>query len=234
MKIFNILFFGLLIISNSSIGDEYPIITEKMLNSGYNKLELQYDPQLPLITPYPENKELVYPLIEKAKKNNNSNDSYLIASIFFVGCTNLKYKITHESDKNPKHGAALFYQAVIFENGYGVEKDINKAIKYYDKACRIKGNKVIIACENLFSIYLHGNKGVPQDLNKAKEYAKWIAENGSQKYQEYIKRWDYILFSLELSLKLKECKKSGINASICIRKSNNALLEYANKMYPIE
>ena len=186
MKIFNILFFGLLIISNSSIGDEYPIITEKMLNSGYNKLELQYDPQLPLITPY------------------------------------------------PKHGAALFYQAVIFENGYGVEKDINKAIKYYDKACRIKGNKVIIACENLFSIYLHGNKGVPQDLNKAKEYAKWIAENGSQKYQEYIKRWDYILFSLELSLKLKECKKSGINASICIRKSNNALLEYANKMYPIE
>ncbi|HGD3320211.1 TPA: tetratricopeptide repeat protein [Proteus mirabilis] len=250
MKIFNILFFGLLIISNSSIGDEYPIITDKMLSSGYNKLELQYDPQLPLITPYPENKELVYPLIDKAKKNNNSNDSYLIASIFFVGCTNLKYKITHESDKNqcelsrnflkktlalnPKHGAALFYQAVIFENGYGVEKDISKAIKYYDKACRIKGNKVIIACENLFSIYLHGNKGVPQDLKKAKEYAKWIAENGSQKYQEYIKRWDYILFSLELSLKLKECKKSGINASICIRKSNNALLEYANKMYPIE
>ena len=93
---------------------------------------------------------------------------------------------------------------------------------------------MIIACENLFSIYLHGNKGVPQDLNKAKEYAKWIAENGSQKYQEYIKRWDYILFSLKLSLKLKECKKSGINASICIRKSNNALLEYANKMYPIE
>ncbi|SPY96594.1 Sel1 repeat [Proteus mirabilis] len=121
---------------------------------------------------------------------------------------------------------------LFFENGYGVEKDINKAIKYYDKACRIKGNKMIIACENLFSIYLHGNKGVPQDLNKAKEYAKWIAENGSQKYQEYIKRWDYILFSLELSLKLKECKKSGINASICIRKSNNALLEYANKMYP--
>ncbi|EOE6838644.1 hypothetical protein [Proteus mirabilis] len=68
MKIFNILFFSLLIISNSSIGDEYPIITDKMLSSGYNKLELQYDPPLPLITPYPENKELVYPLIEKAKK----------------------------------------------------------------------------------------------------------------------------------------------------------------------
>ncbi len=36
-----------------------------------------------------------------------------------------------------------------------------------------------------------------------------LLKMGSQKYQEYIKRWDYILFSLELSLKLKECKKVG-------------------------
>ncbi|MEQ4988282.1 hypothetical protein ABN080_12555 [Proteus sp. fly-1089] len=132
----------------------------------------------------------------------------------FIGCTNLKYKITHESDKNqcelsryflnktlilePNHGVALFYQAAVFENGYGVEKDI------------------------------------PQDLNKAKEYAKWTAENGSKEYQEYIKKWDYILFSLELKTKLKECKRSGVDASICIRRSNNALMEYANKMYPME
>ncbi len=56
-----------------------------MLNSGYNKLELQYDPQLPLITPYPENKKSLFILLLKRlkKKNNNSNDSYLIASIFF-------------------------------------------------------------------------------------------------------------------------------------------------------
>lgn len=134
----------------------------------------------------------------------------------------------------PNHGAALFYQAAVFENGYGVKKDISKAIKYYDKACRIKGNRVIIACENLFSIYWHGEKGIPQDLNKAKEYAKWTAENGSKEYQEYIKKWDYILFSLELKTKLKECKRSGVDASICIRRSNNALMEYANKMYPME
>lgn len=250
MKIFNKLFFSLFIISSSSFGNEYPIVTDKMLISGYNKLELRYNPQLPFIAPYPENKKLVFSLIEKAKKNNNANDSYLIASIFFIGCSNLKYKITHESDKNqcelsrhflnktlilkPNHGAALFYQAAVFENGYGVKKDISKAIKYYDKACRIKGNRVIIACENLFSIYLHGEKGIPQDLNKAKEYAKWTAENGSKEYQEYIKKWDYILFSLELKTKLKECKRSGIDASICIRRSNNALMEYANKMYPME
>lgn len=68
MKIFNKLFFSLLIISSSSIGDEYPIVTDKMLISGYNKVELRYNPQLPFIAPYPENKKLVFSLIEKAKK----------------------------------------------------------------------------------------------------------------------------------------------------------------------
>lgn len=170
-------------------------------------------------------------LIRKAKISEDENDNYLIASIFFTGCSKLASDNVDNNDKeqcslshhylsktlrlNANHGAALYHQALIFENGYGVQKNIHQAIELFDKACQIKGNRVIAACEELFSIYLRGEKGMPQDLNKAKEYAQWIADNGSREYKYHIKRWDQILFTLNESKNLEKCIESGKSVHIC-------------------
>ncbi|OAT27138.1 tetratricopeptide repeat protein [Proteus myxofaciens] len=241
MKILNKLIVTLLFIINPILVEAYPIVKDAQLVPGYNGLELRYDQRLPLIAPYPRIAEDVYPLIKKAEKSSNANDTYLIASIFFKGCSkniddndkaqcvvsNYFLDKTLKLDKN--HGLALFYQGVILENGYGIEKDIDKAIQNYDKTCRIKGNRIISACDALFLIYLHGERGVTQDINKAKEYAQWAADNGDKEYKGYITNWHYILFSLDQRKKIKQCKENGTHVSLCIQQSNKEHIEYNEK-----
>lgn len=82
MKILNKLIVTLLFIINPILVDAYPIVKDAQLVPGYNGLELRYDQRLPLIAPYPRIAEDVYPLIKKAEKSSNANDTYLIVSIF--------------------------------------------------------------------------------------------------------------------------------------------------------
>lgn len=240
------LIFILFLFSTPIFANQYPVITDNMLVPGYNSLELHYDQKLPCIAPYPENREEVIPLIKKAEKSENADDSYLIASIFFTGCADLKHKeVKPESQEQcqlsrqflnktlklkPNHGAALYYQATVFENGYGVEKNIHQAIRYYDMACQIKGVRVGAACRQLFDIYMRGKSGVPQDLVKAKVYAHKLADNGSRQFKRYIQYWDYHLFAMQSSKRVDECKAKGTDISICIQINNNELLEYENKI----
>lgn len=84
-------------------------------------------------------------------------------------------------------------------------------------------------------IYLHGERGVTQDINKAKEYAQWAADNGDKEYKGYkgykgyITNWHYILFSLERSKKIKQCKENRTHVSLCIQQSNKEHIEYNEK-----
>jgi len=65
----------------------------------------------------------------------------------------------------------------MYANGQGVPQDYSKAIEWFVKAAE-QGDAG--ALMNLGGIYEHGNKTIPQDKVKAKEYYKQACLNKSQ------------------------------------------------------
>lgn len=65
----------------------------------------------------------------------------------------------------------------MYENGLGVPQDYTKAIELYTQSAK-QGNA--IALMKLGVIYENGNKTIPQDKAKAKEYYKQACLNKSQ------------------------------------------------------
>jgi len=89
----------------------------------------------------------------------------------YVGGYNYELILQLNKIKNPilftpKTPSEINYLGYMYSNGYGVEKDYNKAVEYYTISHN-SGN--IIASHNLGFMYLNGY-GVEKDYNKAIEY----------------------------------------------------------------
>lgn len=183
MKIFRILMMGMLIMDEPAWGQNYLAPRDSRLGDNYNELELRDMPDLPKYAPRPKTQQDVVALFKKGEKENDEYSNYALFSLISEGCFELgkpyqearaeeecniaNYFLLKTLEINPNNVVALYYSATKYKNGYGVKKDILKAIDYYDKAYRIGGNKIFAAIDSLFVIYFYGKRGVQQDLNKA-------------------------------------------------------------------
>jgi TPR repeat protein len=77
------------------------------------------------------------------------------------------------------HGPSLFRLGRLFELGFGVEQDYEKAIELYNQSAMSGNNDALNALGN---VYQQGN-GVESDIEKAFGYYKTAAENGDRKAQ---------------------------------------------------
>lgn len=84
----------------------------------------------------------------------------LTASVAF-GADDIQ-TLTQQCEAN--NGKACHALGYNYDFGEGVTKDVNLAIKYYEKACNLK-----FSCNNLANIYYEG-KGVARNEAKAAEY----------------------------------------------------------------
>ena len=178
-------------------------------------------PDLPKYAPRPKTQQDVVGLFKKGEKENDEYSNYALFSLFSVGCFKLgkpyqearaeeecniaNYFLQQTLEINPNNVVALYYSATNYKNGYGVKKDILKAIDYYDKAYRIGGNKIFAAIDPLFVIYFYGKRGVQQDLNKAKHHIEIAAKNGGQKHQHFLTNWDTHIFLLKTQQGSDKC-----------------------------
>ncbi len=74
---------------------------------------------------------------------------------------------------------------VIYENGLGVEKNMNQAIVHYEFAAQ-KG--LVSAQHKLGALYYHGKGGVPKDLKKARRWLRKAAAQGSREAREMLEQ----------------------------------------------
>lgn len=227
---------------NSYAVSGYPFNYEMLLYS-YNSIELKYDSDLPEHAPYPKTRAELISLIKKAD-NNDLISNYTLFSFFYNPCylskrpndkTNVteacgpaNYYLYKTLSIDSEHVLALYHRGYILENGYGIERDKQKSLHYYDKAYHIGKNKILIACDKLFSKYLNGDNGVDQNIAKAKEYAVIAAKNGSDKYKKYIDNWDYIIFTINTQKEISLCIKQGDNISSCIKNGNDTIKNFKN------
>jgi len=74
---------------------------------------------------------------------------------------------------------AQYELALLYQKGGGLEKDLEKAIYWYQKAAE---NKCIEAQNNLAKLYYKGEE-IEKNLEKAFYWCQKAAENGSNKAQ---------------------------------------------------
>lgn len=82
---------------------------------------------------------------------------------------------------------ATYYTGKNYLYGYGVEKDISTAIKWFEKCESEK-----ICLEVLANIYLDYNNEMEPNLDKAKKYLEKAIKKGSKKANTIVENWDSI------------------------------------------
>lgn len=207
----------------------------------YNPIELRYDPALPEYAPYPKNQNELTLLINRAKSGNLTS-RYTLFSFYYNNCYHLQklsdnssisehcntavYYLEALLSSDPENPLALFHYGFILSHGYGKEKDMKNAITYYEKACHIGRNRLISACDFVFSAFLNGEENIDKDIDKAREHVATVAGYGNKKYQKYIDNWDYILFRINTEKEVNNCIESGGNTAECIKSGNNKMKKY--------
>lgn len=207
----------------------------------YNPIELSYDPALPEYAPYPKNKNELISLINGAESGNLTN-RYTLFSFYYNNCYHQQqlrdntsisencntavYHLEELLSSDPENPLALFHYGFILSHGYGKEKNEKNAITYYEKACHIGRNRLISACDFVFSAFLNGEGSIDKDIDKAREHVATVAGYGNGKYQKYMDNWDYILFRINTEKEVNNCIKSGRNTTNCIKSGNNKMKSY--------
>lgn len=72
------------------------------------------------------------------------------------------------------YGPAMFYLGDMYENGYGVLRDYDKAIELYQRAIKQDVTDAMFALASMY----HFGEGVKKDHSKAAELYKQAAKNG--------------------------------------------------------
>lgn len=123
--------------------------------------------------PRPKTRKGVVAIFKKGEKENDEYSNYALFSLFSIGCFELgkpyqearaeeechiaNHFLNKTLEINPNNVVALYYSATNYKNGYGVKKDILKAIDYYDKAYRIGGNKILPLLTHFLLFTFMGN-----------------------------------------------------------------------------
>lgn len=87
-----------------------------------------------------------------------------------------------EKSANQGYAKAQYELAVMYENGYGTNKDITQAIAYYEMAAY---QEYADAQEKLGILYYYGDE-VTQDYDMAKKWFTAAVKNGNSFAQEYL------------------------------------------------
>lgn len=99
-------------------------------------------------------------------ENNNDKAYELISNAYSIAEKTKDQDIMRGAANNI--GFCYYY-------GYGVPKDMNKAIEWFTKAAEAGDNTSI---DNLGTIYYYGNNGIPKDFNKAFYWANKASKAG--------------------------------------------------------
>lgn len=189
----------------------------------YNPIELSYDPALPEYASYPKNKNELTFLINKSESGDLTS-RYTLFFFYYNNCYHLQqlsnntsisehcntavYYLEYLLSSDPENPLALFHYGFILSHGYGKEKDAKNAMIYYEKACHIGRNRLISACDFIFSAFLNGEGNIDKDIDKAREHVNTVAGYGNKKYQNYMNNWDYILFRMNTEKEVNNCIES--------------------------
>lgn len=189
--------------------NEYPMASKRMLSYTYNKEYLLYDSDIRRNAPEPRTQqefELTYSDAGKGKADSN----YLLYNLYifesnnnyFYGKKPLPYDLSMANTKSalyflnktleldPRHGLALEAMGINYEVGIMQEKNLNRAIYFYDRAAE-SGN--IVAANKLFEIYIGGYESTPKNFNRARHYSEMAARFGSDIHKHINNNWDETL-----------------------------------------
>ena len=185
--------------------EPYSIATEKMLTYYYVDDELLLDSQINKRAPPPRTED-DFIALQKRARTGDADSYYLLARLYLRdSICNVRAKRDSEYDKNceiafnfnykvlelnPKHSLALHLIGASYQWGWGVKKDLTRAILFYEQAAEL-GNG--LSCHNLYMIYIIGENEIGKNIEKAYYYAKKAADIGSEKYQYYIDNWNDVL-----------------------------------------
>ena len=185
------------------------IASERMLSYRYSDTDLLFTPTIRDRAPEPSTQSEFAQLHDKAERGD-ADSNYLLYELYLLETTyNARY-IPHgmpdqESEQrikmaldflerslalNPRHPLALYCAGVNHEVGKIVEKNLPKAVQYFDLAAQ-NGNGV--AAHRLFEIYMIGYEDIPKDVIKARYYAEMAKRLGSRFHENTTQHWDETL-----------------------------------------
>ena len=104
---------------------------------------------------------------------SHSSDHSPKRTLIFFNSGNVRAVELFELSAAQSNEAALSNLGVMYQHGWGVDQDINEAIRYFTQAAE-RGHKV--GQYNLGGIYMEG-EGVPVDPDKA---IKWLTKAAQQ------------------------------------------------------
>lgn len=189
--------------------NEHPIASNRMLQYTYNEADLFYDEDIRRNAPEPRAQQEFEQVYVNAK-NGDADSNYLLYKLYLyesnhnayyeknplpnsVSMTNTEralHFLNKALDLNPQHRLALEAMGVNYEVGIMQEKNLNRAIYFYDRAAK-SGN--IVSANKLFEIYIGGYETIPKDTKKARHYSEIASKFGSEIHKHINNHWDETL-----------------------------------------
>ena len=141
-----------------------------------SKMKLQYSDNLidlvvDMMNADPTKRPSLYRLIQSS--NLGTSDTHIGSSLFEKDNSNMLQSLVEKSELGDSE--AQFYLALMYADGDGIEKDLHKAIEWYETSAK-QGN--LRALNNLGLLYKNGD-GVEKDLHKAFQLFEEAANKGN-------------------------------------------------------
>ena len=163
---------------------------------------------------------------EKSASLDHPNASFHLGMLYFNGKGGIKqdYKKAKECfefsavfNNCESYANSLLYLGKIYENGFGVEKSLSEAIKYYKKSADLNNTDAIY---NLGMLYFFNKK----DYKQARYYYELIEK---ENYPDVLNNLGFIYYE-GLEVKKDEDKAIKFCKRAAEKKDTNALLNLAN------
>nr|WP_314264779.1 tetratricopeptide repeat protein [uncultured Moellerella sp.] len=208
---FTIFILSIILLMGCQVKNEpYSVVTDKVLTYNYMEKEIFHDSQINKRAPPPRTAD-DFIALQKSARGGNPDSYYLLARLYFRdSICNVRAQRDSEYDKNceiafkfyhktleinSNHSMALHLIGASYQWGWGVKKDLARAIPFYERAAEL-GN--VSSCHNLFDIYIIGNGDIVKNIEKAKYYAEKAANSGSEKYKYVIDNWSDALIHWQM------------------------------------
>jgi TPR repeat protein len=84
----------------------------------------------------------------------------------------------NKCDNNNDGGSCLKVARIYYGGGNGIEIDIEKSMRYYDRACDLE----VLTCDYVAKLYYYGRNGLEKNMSKAIKYYKRHCDSNLEDY----------------------------------------------------